>query len=182
MKQIQVVFTAIPKKCRLRHSMDFHSRYYGWVFDENNDPCDYFYTVIYTVSRSKRDAKERLDKFISILKSSNVTYSPAKAKMRRSSYDPGVYYLEDGNIDHSYELASFVDDLLDNPDKLLRFLSAGLVYTGNDNDSEHDGFLERDKEYLERYDLDKHQYVPSDVKNEYYMKNYDDYEWYMKGN
>lgn len=85
----------------------------------------------------------------------------------------------DGYIDHGYELKEFVDELLNNSGKLVRFLSGGLVFTGNDN-SESNGFISRNEEFIEDYDWKSKTWFKS--KNEYYMENCDDYEWYYKGN
>ena len=68
-----------------------------------------------------------------------------------------------------------------NGDKLIRFISGGLVFTGNDNsDTEQRCFINRDEEFLEDYDWNTE--TTEQIKNPYYMSNHEDYEWYWKGN
>ena len=89
--------------------------------------------------------------------------------------------LDDGYIDHGGELTDFVNELLDDGDKLVRFLSRGLVFTGNDNSyAEERCFIERDHEYVDDYNYDTH--TTFKIKNPYYMTDYNDYDWYWKGN
>lgn len=65
--------------------------------------------------------------------------------------------LDDGYIDHGSELTDFVDELLNDEDKLVRFLSRGLVFTGNDNsDTEERCFINRNQEYLDDYNYYTH--------------------------
>ena len=89
--------------------------------------------------------------------------------------------LDDGCIDHGSELTDFVDELLTDEDKLVRFLSRGLVFTGNDNsDTEERCFIKRDTEYFKEYDWRTK--TESKIKNPYYMTDQNDYDWYWKGN
>ena len=89
--------------------------------------------------------------------------------------------LDDGYIDHAYNLKELVEELLNDADKLIRFLSGGLVFTGNDNsNTEERCFINRDEEYLDDYDWRTGEKFK--VKNPYYMSNHEDYEWYWKGN
>ena len=78
-------------------------------------------------------------------------------------------------------ISALVDELLNDGDKLIRFISGGLVFTGNDNsDTEQRCFINRDEEFLEDYDWNTK--TTEQIKNPYYMSNHEDYEWYWKGN
>ena len=170
---------AIPKSCDIFKFFSFHIGEFGWTFTDDNDPCDYFYTAIYEVSNTKEELKERLTKFKSILDNAGIDYHLGTAIIKDSDWCVDGFYLADGYIDHGCQLRSFVDDLLQNSDKLLRFLSNGLVFTGNDN-SDTNGFFDRDSEYIKERDFKLKEGI--NTKNKYYMKNYNDYDWYTKGN
>jgi hypothetical protein len=172
---------AIPKKCETPNNLSFATGDFGWSFDEV-DAVNYFYTAIYETSNSEIEVLEKIQKLKSILKSHNIEYHISSPRSHTSDYDGTEYfYLDDGYIDHGYELQDFVDELLNDEDKLLRFLGGGLVFTGNDNsDTEERCFINRDEEYLECYDWDTHKTYP--IKNPYYMSNHEDYDWYYKGN
>lgn len=79
-----------------------------------------------------------------------------------------------GYIDHGYELCEFIEYILNDGEAFLRYLSGGIVYTGNDNqDPQPSGCDICDEDYYD-YDLDK--YVPNpyhDIEN---------YEYFYKGN
>ena len=174
---------AIPKKCEAPSRVNLYTGDFGWSFDEV-DAADYFYTAIYETSDTEFELQEKLEKLRSILEAHDIEYHLARVKHHTwfSNYDNKEYLsLDDGYIDHGYELKDFVDELLNDEDKLLRFLGGGLVFTGNDNsDTEERCFINRDEEYLEGYDWDAHKTYP--IKNPYYMSDHEDYEWYYKGN
>lgn len=172
---------AIPKSCNSANCIYFHIDRFGWGWNEV-DPADYFYTAIYEVSNTEEAAEERLNKLKSILDSFGVEYRFGEARTEVYKYGDSYYLsLENGYIDHGYELAPFVDELLNDSDKLMRFLSGGLVFTGNDNCSEEEsGFINRDKEYLFDYDWETR--TEYKIDNPYYMSNHEDYDWYHKYN
>lgn len=172
---------AIPKNCETNNYISFHVGEFGWGWEEV-DPADYFYTAIYETSNTKEELQQKLDKLSSILESRGISYKFFPVKYHTSVYNGTCYLsLDDGYIDHGSELTDFVDELLDDGDKLVRFLSGGLVFTGNDNScTEEHCFIERDKEYLNDYDWrTKTEYK---IKNPYYMTDHNDYDWYWKGN
>lgn len=83
-------------------------------------------------------------------------------------------YLENGYVDNGEELIPFIQAVVNDEDTLLRYLSKGIVYTGNDNeDPQPSGCDICDEDYYD-YNLDK--YVPNpyhDIEN---------YEYFYKGN
>lgn len=170
---------AVPRYCNATDYVSFHTNDFGWRFEEA-DVADYFYTAIYETSETEAEVNEKLEKLTNILDEHGVEYWFGKPKIHISTYDNKDYfYLDDGYIDHGYELKEFVNELLNDGDKLIRFISGGLVFTGNDN-SDNDGFINRNEEFIEDYDW--HTNKSTKVKNEYYMSNHEDYEWYYKGN
>lgn len=174
---------AIPKRCEVPSSVALYTDEFGWSFDEV-DAANYFYTAIYETSETESEVQEKIEKLKNILEAHDIEYHFARVKSHtwHSDYDDRDYFsLDDGYIDHGYELKGFVEELLNDEDKLLRFLSGGLVFTGNDNsDTEQRCFISRDEEFLDDYDWSTRQTFK--IKNPYYMSNHEDYEWYYKGN
>lgn len=170
---------AIPYNCDISDNMSFRTDDFGWSFDVV-DPADYFYTAIYETSETEAEANEKIERLKNILDKNGVHYHFRKPKSHVSTYDNVDYfYLDDGYIDHGYELRDFVDELMNDESKLLRFLSGGLVFTGNDN-SPNNGFISRDEEFIEHYDWSIDKFYKEE--NPYYMENHKDYEWHYKGN
>lgn len=172
---------AIPKSCAANNFIAFHIGEFSWSWEEV-DPADYFYTAVYETSDTEKELEEKLDKLSKILDSHGISYKFYPVKYHTSMYN-GTYYLslDDGYIDHGSELTDFVDELLNDEEKLVRFLSGGLVFTGNDNsDTEERCFINRDSEYLDDYNYDTH--TAFKIKNPYYMEDHNDYDWYWKGN
>ena len=172
---------AIPKNCETNNFISFHVGDFGWGWEEV-DPADYFYTAIYETSNTEEELKQKLDKLSSILESRGISYKFFPVKWHTSVYNGTCYLsLDDGYIDHGSELTDFVNELLDDGDKLVRFLSRGLVFTGNDNSySEERCFIERDQEYVDDYNYDTH--TEFKIKNPYYKTDHNEYDWYWKGN
>lgn len=165
---------AIPRDCGASGYMSFRVGEFGWGFNQV-DPVDYFYTALYTTSETMAELEGKVERLKDILRSYDIEADFADVECEEEN----GWLDHDGYIDHGYELKEFVDELLNNSDKLVRFLSGGLVFTGNDN-SESNGFISRNEEFIEDYDWRTNTWFKH--KNEYYMENCDDYEWYYKGN
>ena len=170
---------AIPRSWDSKISgISFHIDEFGWSWDEV-DPADYFYTAIYETSETLAEVNEKISRLKEILDYHNIEYFFDEVECKE--YDDGYISLNYGYIDHGYELKELVNELLDDEYKLLRFLSGGLVFTGNDNsDTEQRCFIERNEEFLDDYDW--HSKETFKIKNPYYMSNHEDYEWHWKGN
>ena len=170
---------AVPRDCIAKDYVSLRTDDFGWEFKQV-DAADYFYTAIYETSTTEEEVNSKIERLKEILNEHGIGYKLSKPKTSISTYDNKDYfYLDDGYIDHGGELGEFVDELLADGDKLVRFLSGGLVFTGNDNDDSN-GFISRCDEFIEDYDWRTNK--STIVKNDYYMSNHDDYDWYYKGN
>lgn len=162
---------AIPYECPSSESFFFCIGEYGWEWGEAN-PVPYLYTAIYETSHGAEEVEAKIERLKEILDTHDIKYC----------FEPVSVYedlctLSDGYIDHGYELEEFVNDLLKDDGKLIRFLSGGLVFTGNDNgcDDEEWGYLYRNQKTLESWGGDY-------IDNPYYDPEYEKYEWLEKGN
>lgn len=174
---------AIPRNCKATNNVNFYIDEFGWAWEEVN-AADYLYTAIYDMAQTESEAKEKIEKIKSVLEERGIEYHFGRVESHiwHDDYDNEDYFsLDNGYVDHCYELKDFVDELLNDEDKLVRFISGGLVFTGNDNsNTEERCFISRDEEYLEKYNWSTH--TTTQIKNPYYMSNHEDYEWYYKGN
>lgn len=174
---------AIPKKCSHPNNISFYVGDFGWEWAEVS-PASYFYTALYATSETEQEFNEKIEKLTKILEENDIEYyfSKPKTHIWHDDYDNTDYfYLDDGYIDHGYMLREFVDELLDDKGKLLRFLYGGLVFTGHDNSStEQRCFIRRNLEYLDDYNWDTKQIFK--IKNPYYMNDHEEYDWYYKDN
>ena len=172
---------AVPKSCDAPNYVCFHTDEFGWEFGIAN-AADYFYTAIYEVSETEDELNENINKLKNILNEHGVDYDLNEPEIHiwHSDYsNKDCLSLYDGYIDHGNELKEFVCELLNNGDKLVRFLNGGLVFTGNDND-DNEGFIDRFNEFIEYYDWRTKATIK--YKNPYYMSNHEYYDWYYKGN
>ena len=169
---------AVPKKVEhIPSDVRFHFGDFGWQLEDCIDPANYLYTGIVTGSQEIRE--KYLPKLKEVMKRNNI-----KAKYddyELSSYkwgDKVEYYVNSdyGYVDHGENLIQFLEWLFEDDDRVLRFISDGLVFTGNDNNDESSYFINRDKKFL--YDWETREACP----NPYYMENCDDYDWFYKGN
>jgi hypothetical protein len=166
---------AIPRNCSSTIGrIYFQIGEFGWGW-ESVDPADYFYTAIYEVSETLAEVDEKISQLKDILNYHDIEFDFENVECEEND----GWLSFDGYIDHGGELREFVDELLNDGDKLVRFLSGGCVFTGNDN-SESNGFITRNEEFIEHYDWRSRTYYRE--KNPYYMNNCDDYEWHYKGN
>lgn len=128
---------------------------FGWE-DAVVDPADYLYTAI--INSGNRE--ENLERLTDILYKHNIT----------------CRFVENGSsyIDHREELHPFLEDVLSDEDRLLRFLSKdSVVYTGNDNSNECDDMCYSAKGTIYTDDWET---VPNPNHDE------NKYEYYFKGN
>ena len=163
---------AIPKKVtkNLPKSLSFNFGEFGWDFDEV-DQCDYLYTAIYNCDMGL--ITERLGKLRDFLERHDIRYTFEEPKP--SWWDVNEPYY--GSIDHACELEGCgFFSILEDDDLLIRYLTDGHVYTGNDNcntynDYSEDCYCARSTVYDEDW---------KEVPN----PNHDgeQYEYFLKGN
>ena len=162
----------IPKKVnKIDNFIDFNIGEYGWENDCVEDTASYLYTAILS-GYEYDEAMDKVKELADILNRRDIAYRFDKPEWY--VYSDGYKGLENGYIDHAYETREFVESILNDEDMLLRYLSDGIVYTGNDNqDSQPDGCDIADDYY---YDYDSNEYVPNPYHDE------EKYDYFYKGN
>ena len=169
---------AVPKKVEyIPSDIRFHFGDFGWELEDDIDPANYLYTGIVTGSQETRE--KYLPKLKEVMERNNIKAKYADYEL--SSYkwgDKVEYYVNSdyGYVDHGENLIQFLEWLFEDDDRVLRFISDGLVFTGNDNNDESSYFINRNKKVL--YDWE----TGEDRPNHYYMENCEDYDWFYKGN
>lgn len=157
----------------LPDAIGFEFGEYGWGCGAVSTP-NYIYTAIFIMDEPKRT--ECFEKLKKIMEKNGIEAAYEEPTFHESEWDGEVYkWFDSGYIDHGYELESFIEELLDNEDLLLRclFSSGSVVYTGHDNMyvEEYLPCRAADATY---YDHDRNQYVPNpyhDPENfEYFLK------------
>ena len=169
---------AVPKKVEhIPSDVRFHFGDFGWQLEDCIDPADYLYTGIVTNSQEIRE--KYLPKLKEVMERNNIKAKYADYELSSCKLDGKTeYYVSSdyGYVDHDYELEYFFEWLFEDDDRVLRFISDGLVFTGNDNDDESSFFINRNKKDVYDWELDRNR------PNPYYMENCDDYDWFYKGN
>lgn len=154
-------------------SIYFYLGEYGWEFSDIS-PASYLYTAIMTIY-DKKDRDNKLNKLKSILDSRGIKY-----EFETPRFDSDGW-LDNGYIDHSDELGTFIETVLSDEDMLMRLLfSNSCVFTGNDNSTaEEQAYVRRwEKDYAED---NWYTGMFTMKENPYYMGN-TNYDWFYKGN
>lgn len=160
----------IPKKTKMTANfIDFGIGGYGWANEEVDAPS-YLYTAI-LCAYDRDESMEKIAKLTDILNRNNIAYKFEKPKWEQWG---SSLYLENGGIDHAWETQEFVEAVLNDEDMLLRYLSEGVVYTGNDNQDAD--YARCDIAFEDMYDWDKNSYEP----NPYHDS--ENYDYFYKGN
>jgi hypothetical protein len=162
----------IPKKTKSTvNFIDFKIGKFGWA-NESVDPASYLYTAILS-AYSYDNVEDKLKVLTDILNEHDIAYRFEKPKWY--TYDDGYRVLDNGYVDHSYETQEFVESVLSDGDMLVRFLSEGLVYTGNDNQDDQPNGCNIANEYFYEYD-DNWNEKPNPYHDE------ENYDYFYKGN
>lgn len=165
---------AIPKKnVSIGKFVGFNIGEYGWGND-CVDAADYLYTAILYVY-SHEVAEEKIENLKRVLDAYGISYQFEEPKYWTS--DSGHTYLDNGYIDHGYELTEFLEAIFSDDDMLIRYLFGGLVYTGNDNQDDCPSGCNIAEEYIYAED-DNGNYVKQ--LNEYHDS--ENYDYFYKGN
>ncbi len=120
-----------------RDYIEFHIGHFGWEFNVHNDVysrASYLITAIF--DGDKEYADEKVQQLKDILDDNGIEYVIPTPDVESWEYDGKTeyYYDIDGYIDHSGETREFVEAVLSDSDKLMRYLFGdSMIVTGNDN-------------------------------------------------
>lgn len=148
--------------------VDFIPEYYGW--DEGSAlPTSYLITALYC--NGMEDMIPRLKGILDKHGMHYVIHQPEK-----NSYG----WCGHCDIDHSNDLIGFLNDIMNDEDKLLRFLFSkdSIVYTGNDNDCDADSMCYAGEAFKWRFNSKTKEW--EDLPNPNYDPEH--FEYYVKGN
>ena len=162
----------IPKTCNeYIKSIYFGFDDFGWEF-RTADPANYLYTAICYIFEDSEECNERsdrLNRLKEVLDKYDVEYEFQPIE-KKQWYNSKHEYEDIGSIDHGYELYGMVEKLLSDEELLLRYLTLGEVYTGNDNGDSGDTWVDENGE--------EH---PT-CEYSWYRPDPDNYEYFYKGN
>ena len=153
-----------------RDYIEFHIGEFGWEFDTYCDVysrASYLITAIFDCGKDYAD--EKLQQLKDILDDNHIEYVIPEPKVDSWEYDVETryYYNIDGYVDHAGATKEFIEAVLSDSDRLMRYLFGdSMVITGNDNSDTFSDYMYND--------LGNWHY---ELKDEF--KNYEIYE---KGN
>lgn len=120
-----------------RDYIEFHIGEFGWEFDTYSDVysrASYLITAIFDCGKDYAD--EKLQQLKDILDDNHIEYSIPEPKVDSWEYDGETryYYNIDGYVDHAGETKEFIEAVLSDSDRLMRYLFGdSMIITGNDN-------------------------------------------------
>ena len=118
--------------------IDFTFGDFGWevtTYSDLHSKASYLITAIF--HSSKNYADEKLQQLKTILDDNNINYDIPTPEVKSWDWNGKTeyYYDIDGYIDHVGETHEFVNEVLSDSDKLMRYLFGNsMIVTGNDND------------------------------------------------
>lgn len=148
-------------RSKLPDHVEFTHDEFGWTFGVLKDmysKASYLYEALYACY-GKDSIEEKKNQIAEMLGYYGIT-----CEFEGTTYDEWGY--TNGYIDHGYGTINFVETVLEDSDKLLRYLFGdSIIVLGNDNDSAH------------------HEYMcGTDDWNAPYLPMFNDYEIFEKGN
>ena len=159
--------------------IEFEFGEFGWeveTYCDTYSKSSYLITAIFSGKKEKAD--ERLKKLKEILDDNGIRYSIPTPEIKSWEYDGKTeyYYDFDGYVDHSSETEEFVNAVLEDSDKLMRYLFGdSMIITGNDNGDSFDEIM-----YVQIGE-EKTKYGTYPIYGEL-KPEFKDYEIYEKGN
>lgn len=149
---------------KLPKHVSFTHGEFGWEEEVHTDiwsKASYLYQAICDCCYSKDDLRqEKLKLLEGLLNNYGISCDFEPDKKNSWGYSEGY-------IDHGCETEDFVNAVLEDPDKLLRFLFGdSMIVTGNDNDDWFTEFM----------------YVDPDDYDYTFKEKFEKYEIYEKGN
>ena len=159
--------------------IDFEIGEFGWEFDTYSDlhsRASYLITAIF--NSNKEYADEKLQQLKNILDDNNIKYDIPTPKVDSWEYDGKTIYFYDidGYIDHVGETKTFIEAVLSDSDRLMRYLFGdSMIITGNDNSDDYSDrmYVNEGEEATKWGTYTRY----GDLKPEF-----DNYEVYKKGN
>ena len=159
--------------------IEFHIGEFGWEFDTYSDlhsRASYLITAIF--NSNKEYADEKLQQLKNILDDNNIKYDIPTPKVDSWEYDGKTIYFYDidGYIDHVGETKTFIEAVLSDSDRLMRYLFGdSMIITGNDNSDDYSDrmYVNEGEEATKWGTYTRY----GDLKPEF-----DNYEVYKKGN
>lgn len=112
---------------------------YGWeesALDSVEERAAYLWTgIVNYFDDDISSVEETKNQIIEMLNSEGIICEFAKYRIEKSSFSDSQYCDIDGYVDHSSELGEFINAVISDKDRLLRYLLSpnSVVYTGNDN-------------------------------------------------
>lgn len=162
-----------------RDYIEFCIGEFGWESDTYSDVHSRASYLITAIFNSDKDyADEKLQQLKDILDDNHIDYTIPTPKIDSWEYggDIEYYYNIDGYIDHAGETREFVEAVLSDSDRLMRYLFGdSMIITGNDNDDSYsDRMYVNEGEEVTKWGTYT---VYGGLKPEF-----DNYEIYTKGN
>jgi hypothetical protein len=120
--------------------INFKNGTFEWevnTYYDTYNKASYLITAIFSCS-DKDYADKNLQKLKDILDNNNIEYTfpTPEIKSWEDNGEIKYYYDIDGYIDHCGETKEFVEAVLNDEDKLMRYLFGdSMIVTGNDNDN-----------------------------------------------
>lgn len=121
--------------------IEFEIGEFGWEFDTYSDlhsRASYLITAIFNSDKDYAD--EKLQQLKDILSDNGIKYVIPEPKIDSWEYNGKTEYFYDidGYIDHVGETREFVEAVLSDSDKLMRYLFGdSMIITGNDNSDDY---------------------------------------------
>lgn len=120
-----------------RDYIEFEIGEFGWEFDTYHDmhsKASYLITAIF--DQGKDYADEKLRQLKDILDDNHIEYVIPEPDIDSWEYDDKIYYHYDidGYIDHADDTREFLEAVLSDSNRLMRYLFGdSMIVTGNDN-------------------------------------------------
>ena len=128
-----------------RNYIEFHIGEFGWEFDTYNDVYSRASYLITAIFNSDKDyADEKLQQLKDLLDDNHIEYVIPEPKVDSWEYggETRYYYDIDGYIDHVGETREFVEAVLSDSDRLMRYLFGdSIIVTGNDNGDMYSDYM-----------------------------------------
>lgn len=141
----------VPKSedIKLPDSIDVSTSSYGWEYKGYSSPNEilsYIYTaLLYEFTYDNINIDKNKDELNSYLFKIEDALSPCKINWIPPQRDSNRYL--DDYIDHCKEAVDIIYELLEDTEGFRRFVSHGMIFTGNDNGGSMPALPSRSQDY-----------------------------------